>query len=584
MERDAEIGSDENEKESEKEILNSEDNPEELHGQSDAAIREEDKVSEGQDSEDVVKNKSEDDVQKDQEPNDVDDKVEVRDEEENDPGPPGEGALPVTFEAADNSSEECKNVALEKPTNQSRDSLEEEFLVQEMMTGDTMAQEIAASIPHPVTDTDDGDLEAPGEEEIEMLEEIPVISIRSGTQLMSADYFKFFLCVRSRSSSSSSGSSYTSRSRSRSRSRRRSRSRSRSRSRQRSYSSAGSDIQIVDDETGAQDDVTGAHDETSAQDDLGLPAPVAAAKELESSNIEKQPEENNSDDDILEVEVVSSGQKDRRGSDEAGRRKRERSSASSRSHSRQSSRSDGHQPDPKRRNLEVLDGNKQSRSSRWEKAADNTKTQGRNFVSHASWSFDTSRPPPNLQQNLWINRDQDKSRQGNRGRGQQFSDDRRNRGWNRGGGGGHTRIQTVHSLEDRSQVYRDNNQNTRHEQYRPEYGTSLNSQSSRSFIGDNQYRCNNSNSSDYYDHENGPHQSSGASSGDHHPFSETYYEQGDRFNYNDGAMTATPSPLRRIIRRDRPGPQTAVVMSPCGHSRGHSDDGDQTLRPPRQLS
>ena len=123
MERDAEIGFDENKKESEKEILNSEDNPEELQGHSDAAIREEDKVSEGQDSEDVVKNKSEDDVQTDQEPNDVDDKVEVRDEEENDPGPPGEGALPVTFEAADNSSEECKNVALEKPTNQSRHSV-----------------------------------------------------------------------------------------------------------------------------------------------------------------------------------------------------------------------------------------------------------------------------------------------------------------------------------------------------------------------------------------------------------------------------------------------------------------------------
>ena len=249
--------------------------------------------------------------------------------------------------------------------------------------------------------------------------------------------------------------------------------------------------------------------------------------------MEKGKEENNSDDDILEVEVVSSGQKDQRGSNEGGGRKRERSSASSRSNSRQSSRSEGHQPDPKRRNLEVLDGSKKFRSSRWENA-DNTQNQGRNFVSHAAWSFDTSRPPPNLQQNQWIIRDQNRSSQVNRGRGQQFSDDRRNRGWNRGGGGGHNRIQTVTRLEDRSRGYYDNNQNTRHDQSRPAYGASVNSQSSSSYSGDNQYRCNNSNNSDYYDYENEPHQSSGASSGDHHQFSETYDEQGDRFNYNDG--------------------------------------------------
>ena len=93
---------------------------------------------------------------------------------------------------------------------------------------------------------------------------------------------------------------------------RESRSRSSSRSRQRSSSSsAGSDIQIVDDETGDQ----------------------------------------GSDDNMLEV--VSSGQKDWRGSNEGGGRKGERSSASSRSDSRQSSRSDSHQPDPKRHSLEV---------------------------------------------------------------------------------------------------------------------------------------------------------------------------------------------------------------------------------------
>lgn len=34
------------------------------------------------------------------------------------------------------------------------------------------------------------------------------------------------------------------------------------------------------------------------------------------------------------------------------------------------------------------------------------------------------------------------------------------------------------------------------------------------------------------------------------------------------AMTATPSPLRRIIRRDRSGPQPAVVMSASGHCGG----------------
>ena len=186
--REIETDECERKKDSQIGIQNTEDNPEELHKQTDAAIRKEDKVSGGQDSEDVVKNKCEEAGQKDQEPNEVDDDVEARGEEENDPGPPGEGAMPVT---AANSSEECQNVAFKKPTNQSRDSLEDEFLVQKMMTGDTMVQEMATRIPHPVTDTDEADLEAPGEEEIEMLEEIPVISIRSGSQLIN-DFLKFF--------------------------------------------------------------------------------------------------------------------------------------------------------------------------------------------------------------------------------------------------------------------------------------------------------------------------------------------------------------------------------------------------------
>ena len=180
MERDAEIDTDSYKKDAEKGIQNTEDNPEQPHIQSDIELREEDKVSEDQVSEDVVKSNCEETSRKDQEPNEVDDDVEARSEEEGNPRPPGEGA--VTLEDAGNPSEEFQNVAdAEKPTNQSRDSLEEEFLVQEMMTGDTLTQEMAASTPHPVTDTnDDGDLEAPGEEEIEMLEEIPVISIRSG--------------------------------------------------------------------------------------------------------------------------------------------------------------------------------------------------------------------------------------------------------------------------------------------------------------------------------------------------------------------------------------------------------------------
>ena len=78
------------------------------------------------------------------------------------------------------SQSQSRNVVHEKP-NTFPDVLEEEFLVQEMMTGDTEAQARAASTGHPVTDTpDEEDMEAPGEEEIEMIEEIPVISIRSG--------------------------------------------------------------------------------------------------------------------------------------------------------------------------------------------------------------------------------------------------------------------------------------------------------------------------------------------------------------------------------------------------------------------
>ena len=156
-----------------------EDNPQEIGGQTDDGLKEKDNASDDQDSEDVNSDKKcvEAD-RKDQEPTSEVNDVEAKAEHE--PSPPGEGALTVNFAA-----EECtNNVTFEKQI-EPRDCLEDEFLVQEMMTADTAALELAANTGHPVTDTPDGgDLEPPGEEEIEMLEEIPVISIRSGWQLM----------------------------------------------------------------------------------------------------------------------------------------------------------------------------------------------------------------------------------------------------------------------------------------------------------------------------------------------------------------------------------------------------------------
>ena len=157
-----------------------EDNPKEIRGLTDDdAQNEGDPVSEDHISEDVDKNCKEANTndRNGHETNEVDDVVEAQDKAEHDPGPPGEDASLVNL-AAD-SQEQCENDVTSEKLNQSRDSLEDEFLVQEMMTADTEAQELAANTDHPVTDTDEGDMEAPGEEEIEMLEEIPVISIRS---------------------------------------------------------------------------------------------------------------------------------------------------------------------------------------------------------------------------------------------------------------------------------------------------------------------------------------------------------------------------------------------------------------------
>lgn len=150
-------------------------NPEEISGLTDDdSQKERDPVSKDQISEDVDNNCNDRNCQ---ERIEVDDFEEAQDKAEHDPGPPGEDGSLVNLAAG--SQAECLNNITSEQPNQSRDSLEDEFLVQEMMTADTEAQEVAANTGHPVTDTDEGDMEAPGEEEIEMLEEIPVISIRS---------------------------------------------------------------------------------------------------------------------------------------------------------------------------------------------------------------------------------------------------------------------------------------------------------------------------------------------------------------------------------------------------------------------
>ena len=158
-----------------------EDNSQEIDDtQTDDGLKGKDNASDDQDSEDVDSDKKcEGADRKDQEPTEVNDVVE--DQAEHQPCPPGEGASTMNF-----ATEECTNDVTFDQQSEPRDCLEDEFLVQEMMTADTAAQELAANTGHPVTDTPDGgDLEPPGEEEIEMLEEIPVISIRSRWHLMS---------------------------------------------------------------------------------------------------------------------------------------------------------------------------------------------------------------------------------------------------------------------------------------------------------------------------------------------------------------------------------------------------------------
>ena len=150
-----------------------EENPEGISGLTDDDAQR-DPVSEDQVVEVVDKNCND---RNGQETCGFDDVVEAQDKAELDPGPPGEDGSLVNL--ATGSQAQYRNDVTSENINQSRDSLEDEFLVQEMMTAETEAQELAANTDHPVTDTDEGDMEAPGEEEIEMLEEIPVISIRS---------------------------------------------------------------------------------------------------------------------------------------------------------------------------------------------------------------------------------------------------------------------------------------------------------------------------------------------------------------------------------------------------------------------
>ena len=279
--------------------------------------------------------------------------------------------------------------------------------------------------------------------------------------------------------------------------------------------------------------------------------------------------------------LFRSSQKDHRGSDLGGGRKRERSSVSSRSDSRQSTRTDGYPLDPQRQSME-----RNSKTSRWGDAESN-QDQGRKYVSHVSWSFDTSKPPPNLQQNQWINREQDRNRQGNRGGGSRFNDVRKD--WNRGRSEGHIRRQTANTQEDRSRGYWDNNQNNRYSQSRSDYSSnSNNAQPSRRYSGDsNQYGYNSSNNGgDYYDHDHyqsnefGDHQGQypGASSGNHHQFSETYDEQGDRFNYNDGYDSHSFASEKD--HQQRPGSSSDNLRRLPG---GQADGGDQSLRPGRYL-
>ena len=157
-----------------------EEDPEEICGLTDDdAQNERDPVSEDQILEDVDNNCND---RNGRETCGFDDVVVAQDKAEHDPGPPGEDGSLVNL-AADSQAQYGNDVTSEN-RNHSRDSLEDEFLVQEMMTADTEAQELAANPDHPVTDTEEGDMEAPGEEEIEMLEEIPVISIRSLGHLM----------------------------------------------------------------------------------------------------------------------------------------------------------------------------------------------------------------------------------------------------------------------------------------------------------------------------------------------------------------------------------------------------------------
>ena len=475
----------------------------------------------------------------------------AEDATDREPHPPGEseGADPVNSETENKSGQ--RNIYDNPP--ESLDALEEEYLVQEMMTGDIKAQEREANADHPVTDTpEDGDMEPPGEEEIEMLEEIPVISIRS------------------RSNSTSSRSSYSSRSRSRSRSKRQTR--SRSGSRRRSYSSAGSDIQCIED------------DGNGDKDDLGLPTPVAASMEsVNNKDRENNGSDNNSDDDILEVEVVNKGSTTNNVSENEGGRKRQRST-SSRSESRLSSGS-GHQQSQRR----SQEGN--SKTSRW-----GAEKPSSGYVSHSTWSFDTSRPPPNMQQNQWVSRDQrsggnSRGHGNGRGRGLRLIDDRRNRDWDRGGGP--SGIQTGNHQNFRSLPYCDSNQNNPYNQSSSDYSSNYKSQPLGRHSGDDNLYGYNSNSdyygqasgvgNDYGDHDTGYQDRYG---GGDHQYSETYDEQGDRYNYNDGYDSHSFASERDHQQRSAGSTPSSSVSTNVNLRRlsgGQEEDGDQTLRPGNYL-
>lgn len=150
--------------------------------------------------------------------------------EQSEPCPPGEDVNSIDRDLMNSAIESNRHVEYEVT-----DVLKDELVEQEIMNASDSTQDCMKEKNNEFFREID-DMEPPGEEEIEMLTEIPVIRIRSRSNS---------------SSSSSSRSSYSSRSRSRSTSRRRSKSelggRSKSRCSSRNSYSTDDDIEIIED-------------------------------------------------------------------------------------------------------------------------------------------------------------------------------------------------------------------------------------------------------------------------------------------------------------------------------------------------